>query len=190
MTVDDTGADLAVEGFRALLGGRAPDPADLVPSAGRRASEVARQLARRGCAELDDDGRLIGIHGLTLRSTRHRFVHDGHNHHTWCAFDSIAIPAALRLDAVVHTDCPSCGAELVVDIVGGVPTVTAAVLWLPVTSGRNLMADFCAHADVYCRMKHLEMTIDKERNAGEAVSLAAAAALGRKQWTDIAQLEL
>src|SRR5262245_29518288 len=189
MTVDDTGADLAVEGFRALLGGRAPDPADLVPSAGRRASEVARDLARRGRAELDDDGRLVGIHGLTLRSTRHRFVHDGRSHHTWCAFDSIAIPAALRLDAVAHTDCPSCGAAVVVDIVGGVPAAMDVVLWLPVTSGRDLMAEFCAHADLYCNIKHLDMTIDTDQDAGQVVSLAAAAALGREQWADIAELE-
>jgi hypothetical protein len=66
--------------------------------------------------ELDDDRRLVGIHGVTLRPTRHRFMHDGRNQHTLCAYDSIGIPAALRLDATAHTNCPSCGASLAVDI--------------------------------------------------------------------------
>jgi hypothetical protein len=77
----------------------------------------------------------------------------------------------------------------VVDIVGGVPAVATEVLWLPVTSGRNLMAEFCARADLYCTSDHLDMTIDTDREGGQVVTLATAAALGRELWADVAELE-
>jgi hypothetical protein len=83
---------LAVAGFVAVWHGMAGDVVDLLPP-GADVSIVALQAAK-GRLEVDDGGALVGIHGLTLRSTRHRFVHDGRSHHTWCAFDSIGIPAA------------------------------------------------------------------------------------------------
>jgi alkylmercury lyase len=184
--LDDTGAELTVAGFQALFGGRAVQPAELLPGDGQRASQVAGELARGGCGELDDDGRLVGIHGLTLRVTRHGFIHDGRNYHTWCAFDLIGIPAALRLDATAHTNCPSCGASLAVDIVGGEPSASSSVLWFPATTGRNVMEEFCARADLYCSLEHLDMTIDTDQEAGRVVTLSSAATLGRQGWADIA----
>ncbi len=118
--VSDTGLELAVAGFTALWHGDRRLPAQLLPH--RAAAErVASDLARHGRAELDERGRLVGIHGLTLRTTRHRFTAAGRTHHTWCAFDSIGIPAALHLDAVAHTDCPTCSGPLEVRIHQGQP---------------------------------------------------------------------
>lgn len=69
----------------------------------------------------------VGIHGLTLD----RFVHDGRSRSTWCAFESIGIPAALRLDATTHTDCPTGRRAVRVGIVGGIPDDGNIALWLP-----------------------------------------------------------
>lgn len=74
-------------------------------------------LAERARCEIEDR-RLVGIHGLTLRTTRHHFVHHARTHQTWCAFDSIGIPAALAIDAVAHTDCPTYGRHIDVEMIG------------------------------------------------------------------------
>lgn len=180
--VGPVGLDLAVAGFAAVWRRAALRPEELVSDG--TAVEVAAALAAAGRAELDEAGRLIGIHGLTLRETRHRIEHVTGRHHTWCALDSIGIPAALGLDAVAVTDCPGCGHELRVDIVAGEPDETGVVLWLPGGSDEHLLADFCAAADLYCSEEHLRRVVESAR-VGTTVDVGSAATLGREIWADV-----
>lgn len=184
--LDEVGRALGVAGFAALWEQQARRPEELIPEDGTRARDAAGSLARRGRAEVDDVGRLIGIHGLTLRPTRHRFVHHGRARHTWCAFDSIGIPAAVGLDADGHTGCPSCRRPLHVHFDRGVPEPGEMVLWLPDPPALDLMAEFCAGADLYCSMEHLRLRIDPAASPGRPVDLATAATLGRDGWADVA----
>ncbi len=175
---------LARAGFSALWRGEALRPDELIPDSKAPAVELAGALARRGRAQIDDHGRLFGIHGLTLRATRHRFVVGGTPRSTWCAYDSVGIPAALDVDAVAETDCPTCGRDIHVIIEGGHPLGEQA-LWLPAVSGCNLMADFCGHADLYCSVEHLQQRIDPTITPGAVIDLPAAAAYGRETWADV-----
>ena len=143
-----------------------------------------------GAAELDAAGAVVGVHGLTLRATRHRFLHRGQARHTWCAFDSVGIPAALAIDAVARTDCPSCQEPLTVVITEGVPERGRAVLWLPDPPTDDLMAQFCSCADLYCSTEHLRRRIDPAAIPGEITDLDAAAELGRQAWADVVGLRL
>lgn len=183
----DSALRLAVDGFAALWCGRALPVADLL---GNGDQAIITELAARGRAEIDESGRLVGIHGLTLRSTRHRFDHAGRSHHTWCAFDSIGIPAALALDATAHTDCPTCGQPLTVEIDAGLPTGSGFALWLPSMSGDHLMAEFCAGANLYCSVEHLHQRIDTNLAPGTVTYLAKAAAIGAETWADVAAMPL
>jgi len=193
--VNDTGRgdaafQLLAAGFAAIWQGRPVRPAELLDGRGDLASEITAELASQGRAEVDGAGQLTGIHGLTLRTTRHRFVHHQRDHRTWCAFDSVGIPAALGLNATAHTDCPTCGQALIVDIVGGIPRRDGPVVWLPTHSGGNVVAEFCASADLFCSLEHLHDRIDTVRAHGRVASLAAAAGLGRAAWADVAGIDL
>ncbi|HKY74984.1 MAG TPA: organomercurial lyase [Acidimicrobiia bacterium] len=181
--------DLAVSGFGALWARRACRPEELLPGSAA-AGTAATMLARRGRAELDAAGAVVGVHGLTLRATRHRFLHRGQARHTWCAFDSVGIPAALAIDAVARTDCPSCQEPLTVVITEGVPERGRAVLWLPDPPTDDLMAQFCSCADLYCSTEHLRRRIDPAAIPGEITDLDAAAELGRQAWADVVGLRL
>lgn len=181
----DVALALAAAGFAALWNGDAKRPEDLVPGRPDDARVTAAGLANRGRAELDETGELVGIHGLTLRPTRHQILRGDRPHHTWCAFDAVGIPAALELDASAHTDCPTCHTPLAVDIRDGAPASTGAVLWLPSAAGTNLLADFCANADLYCSPEHLERRIDTARTPGSLIDVSEAAALGRDTWMDV-----
>lgn len=187
--LSDAALELAAAGFAALWRGRPVFPAELLPGRDTLAAEVADALVRQGRAEMDDD-RLVGVHGITLRATRHRFVHRGRSRHTWCAFDSIGIPAALRLHATAHTDCPTCGRALTVEIVDGIPDDEDAVLWLPDSTQGNLISDFCARADLYCSPEHLHQRVDTARTPGTVADLAAAVTLGCDVWADVAGFNL
>ena len=186
--LSDLALAIATAGFAALWDGRAVRPEDLVPGRPGPARRAAAELVDRGRAEIDDQGRVVGVHGLTLRPTRHGFVHAGRFHPTWCAFDSIGIPAALAIDAEARTTCPSCDRALCIPIRRGHPDASDAALWLPSPTIRHLMTDFCAAADLYCGRPHLERRIDPARTPGEVLDLPSAAALGRTAWADVADL--
>lgn len=187
----EVGLELATAGFVELWHGRALDPGELLPGKRALAAQAARDLTSLGRAELDGDGRLVGIHGLTLRRTRHSFEHDGRVHHTWCAFDSVGIPAALRLDASAATDCPACGALLLLEVRGGSVDDSDVVLWLPTpASTKHLINEFCASADLYCSIEHLEDRVDVASGGGRAVTLADAATLGADTWADVVGVDV
>lgn len=177
----DRARELAVAGFASLWQGRALD-------VGAQPGLIAALVASGRCETDGED--LVGIHGLTLRLTRHRFVHDDVTHHTWCAFDAVAIPVALGLDAVASTTCRACGGGIEVVVRSGVPTGGSdLVLWLPDPNGEHLMDSFCAVADLYCSHEHLRQQVDAHAS-GRAVDLERAAAFGRETWSDVADLDL
>lgn len=185
--LDDAALEVAVAGFAAPWRRHPVDPTALLPGRGDECAEVVAGLAARGRAELDGRGRLVGIHRLTLGISRHSFIHHGTARHTWCAFDSVGIPAALELDAVAHTECPTCGSALSVEVRHGSVRGGSLVLWLPTPDdSSDLIATFCAVADLYCSPQHLERRIDIEHAAGTVVSLAEAAEIGRYVWADVA----
>ncbi len=180
---------LAVAGFAALWNHRRLTPSELLPAEPAAATECARSLNTHGRAEIDPEGHLIGIHGLTMRSTRHHIDHHG-RHHTWCAFDSIGIPAALGIDATAHTDCPTCGEPLTIEFRRGAPVTDSPVLWLPAAPTHNLLVEFCAAADLYCSIDHLNQRGDTRARRGRVSNLSDAAALGARTWADIVNVDV
>lgn len=187
--LSDAALEVAAAGFAALWHGRTPEAGELLPESSELAANLLAELVANGRAEVDAAGRVVGVHGLTLRASRHRFVHAGRSHRTWCAFDSIGIPAALSLDAIAHTDCPTCGRSLSLEIRAGEARDDALVLWLPAPDDRsNLINDFCATADLYCSEEHLRQRIEPGRASGRIADLAAAVALGRDTWADVADI--
>ncbi|MDQ1507399.1 MAG: alkylmercury lyase [Actinomycetota bacterium] len=103
---------------------------------------------------------------------------------TWCAFDAVAIPAALRWCATAVTTCGFCGAELRVALVDGVPEGDAWG-WLPPGDCEHVLRDFCATADLFCDRVHLDLwraaTADPPGEPRPVIDLAE---LGRAAWED------
>lgn len=187
----DEGVEVVVSGIDAIWRGQALLPQEIAPDRAQLAAEVFRTLADGGRAEIDEEGRLVGVHGFTLHETRHCIVHHGREHHVWCAFDSVGIPAAYGLDAVASTDCPTCGALLTIHIRRGVPAEGPVVLWLPVPDGTSdLMHQFCANADLYCSKAHLEERVDVAKASGSVLTLTEAAGLGRDTWADVSHVDM
>ena len=181
--------ELAANGFAALWHARTPTADELLPGRAELADHVLTELVRRGRAELDPDGLLLAVHGLTGRATRHGFTHAGRHHHTWCGFDSVGIPAAMSVDATATSDCPTCGRHLTIAFQRGDAFDEAVALWLPTPERTShLMNDFCASADLYCSTDHLRQRIDVDGSPGRVISLEDAVDLGRETWSDVAHL--
>lgn len=177
--------------FAALLDRpRPPRLADVAERAGRDTdgiSEAIAWLEAHGQLERDGD-HLVGAHGLTHRTTAHTLTIGARSLHTWCAYDAIAIPVALGADAEATTACPACRQRLTVAVAAGRPESDPALrLWLPTGPCDNVMADFCAHANVFCTTEHL----DAWRTAcgdppGRALGLAEIGPLAHAAWVDVA----
>jgi len=151
-------------------------------------TEAVDHLRARGRIELADDGRILAVHGLCLRPTRHRIEHDGGVANTWCALDAIGIPAALAIDARSCTQCPTCGDELAVALKRGEPEPLAgAVLWYPEAACGHLIDDFCSAANLFCSIEDLQRWIGDNGATGRALTLGEVAELGRECWSGAAK---
>jgi hypothetical protein len=176
---------IAVAGFRALWSGRLVTLTDLV---GRDASVTAAadHLQARGRIELSDEGHLIAVHGLVRRPTAHRIEHASGVINTWCALDAIGIPTALAIDARALTRCPTCGAELAVTLSRGRPEpLPGAVLSYPEVRCANLVDDFCAGANLFCSLDHLDRWVAGNAGAGTVMTIDEVAELGREVWAEV-----
>jgi hypothetical protein len=147
--------------------------------------EAADHLRARGRIELSDDGRVIAVHGLARRPTRHRIEHAGGAVNTWCALDAIGIPAALAIDARAMTQCPTCGQHLMVTLIGGEPQLLpGAVLWYPEDQCGHLIDDFCSGANLFCSIDHLQQWLGARATGGRVKTIDEVAELGRESWRE------
>ena len=176
-------------GFAALLDGRPSTIPGLAVAAGvsDRPAVVAAvaALVAAGRATTTADGRVDGIAGLTARPTRHAIERPGAPRlQTWCAFDAVAIPAALGWTADAVTTCGSCRADLRVPLVDGEP-LGDAWGWLPPGDCEHVLRDFCAAADLFCDRAHLDAwRAAAGHPPGEPHPAPDLADLGRTAWAD------
>jgi hypothetical protein len=186
----DTVRRVAIAGFHTLWKGRIPTLSELGGGAGAAFDEAIAHLRAAGRIELTADGRVVAVHGLSRRTTRHRIDHAGGSVNTWCALDAIGIPAALGIDARAVTTCPTCERDLVVTLIGGQPEpLPGAVLWYPETAGSwdHLVDQFCSGANLFCSVVHLRERIGTETDAGAILTVQEVAGIGREAWADVAR---
>lgn len=117
----------------------------------------------------------------------HRLRLGGLQLRTWCAFDVIGVPAVLDLDAVLDTHCAHCDHPLRVTIETGQPPEESPVVGrLPGGPCRNVQADFCPEANLFCNHAHLAAW---RKGAGDppgtTASLTELAHTGRQVWTKL-----
>ena len=177
-------APLAIALLRLLAHGRPVTTAALAAAAGRPLDDVAAALARWPNVERDTDGAVAGFSGLTLKRTSHSFEVRGQLVHTWCAWDTLFLPALLNATARIASTCPQTGraVELVVapDGIAHAEPEMLHVSFPPpaATDTANITASFCCHV-------HFIAGDDAARDwqqthpDGEVLELADAFALGR-----------
>ena len=146
---DDPALALAL--LRALAGGHPIPDRRLATIAGREQAQVTAALGRWPNVDRDEQGRVIAFSGLSLRPTAHRFEVSRRDLFTWCAWDTLFLPALLGQPAHVRSQCPVTGAQvrLMVEperIHDGHPE--ALLVSFPpaaAVSTENITGSFCCH---------------------------------------------
>ncbi|MBT2490754.1 organomercurial lyase MerB [Streptomyces sp. ISL-96] len=118
----------------------------LAAAAGRPAEEVRQTLATMSDTEYDSDGRIIG-YGITFNPTPHRYETGDRTFYTWCALDTLALPAFLGKTAHVTSPCHGTGepVRLTVapDEVTSVEPATAVVSLVTPDAPTSIRSSFC-----------------------------------------------
>jgi alkylmercury lyase len=86
------------------------------PLSPERLKEIASELQMhpdvthsflKQVSEFDDDDNLVGIAGLSQKTHSHRFEVNGEILSTWCAWDTLFLPAVLKHSAKAESFCPT-----------------------------------------------------------------------------------
>jgi alkylmercury lyase len=105
--VEPDTAALIVAVVRLLAQGR-PVERDAVFNVTERGDAGWEVLLELG-AQVDNGGRIVAFGGLSLLATRHRFELRGRVLHTWCAVDTLLLPALVGETALVESPCEATG---------------------------------------------------------------------------------
>jgi alkylmercury lyase len=108
-------------------------------------------VARWPNVEYDDEGHVVAFSGLSLTPTAHRLAVGEHGLFTWCAWDTLFLPAILDQSATVRSRCPISGTDVRLTVApNGIVDVDPAALWVsfppPTTaSTTDITGTFCCH---------------------------------------------
>ena len=179
-----------VAAFARLRAGSPVSPAELAEDTGLPADASGAALAElvaAGAANVDERGRIVAAAGLSLVPAAHELFMDGARFWTWCAFDAVGIPAALRLDALARTRCGQCAEPIEVGIRRGTPQNGGAIVgWLPGQPCANVQDDFCPQANLFCSEIHLSRwrtsAVDPP---GRTATLIELASHGSDVWSEM-----
>ena len=136
--------------FRMLAEGRAVAIEELAEGLDLPEEHVTRFLEQWNGIYYDDEHRIIGYFGLAVRETSHRFEVDGQGLYTWCAWDTLFIPAILQRTARIESSCPATGETIRLtvspDEVESVEPVSTVVSFLTPEASKareNIIGSFC-----------------------------------------------
>ena len=146
--------------------------------------------------EKDDGGNVVGLIGLSLNDHPHDFEVDGQDLHTWCAWDTLFLPALLGQTAHIVSKDPATGQEVRLKVTpDGVERAQPKdVLVSVVVPGEELGSSVTAEQiqAVFCNFVHFFTTADaaaawfSERDMPVSfLTLDEAVKLGRLHLADL-----
>ena len=183
-------APLAVALLRLLSAGRPVSAAALARAVGRADADVVARVSIWPNIERDEAGAIVGFAGLTLRPTPHGFTVGNRQLHTWCAWDTLFLPALLYETADVRSACPVSGSA--VELVVAPDGVTRArpgdlhVSFPPLaaTDTADIPGSFCCHV-FFLAGTAAARTWRETRADDTVVDVDAAFELGRRAMTPL-----
>lgn len=136
-----------------LLSKARPVTVDQITSAsGIPPEAVDAMLSGWHGVDRDVDGAVIGFWGLSLSRTTHRLRVRGNDLHTWCAWDTLFLPALLGDLAAVESTCPATGKQISLRVepsrlTAALPSSVALSFVIPREADlrKSIVETFCCH---------------------------------------------
>ena len=154
------------------------------------AQHFLRQITERDAAD-----RIVGIMGLSLNEHPHRFVVNGVSLTTWCAEDTLFLPALLKQTATVESPSPVSKETIHLTISPeGVETVSpadAVVSIVVVNPAAEHLASVAAIWNTFCQQIHFFASREEAepwaagRDDIAILTVREGFALGRQVWSRV-----
>jgi alkylmercury lyase len=109
---------LAISLYRLLAAGEPVDATVLAHAVDMDRDEVERAMAGWGGLFTDEQRRVIGFLGLSIRPMPHRLTVARRTLYAWCAFDTLFLPELLGATAEVESRCPTTGEQITLTVSG------------------------------------------------------------------------
>lgn len=144
-------APLALALLDELAKGEPVSAARLARAVNRDEAELAVTLDRWPNVQRDRHARVVAFGGLSVTPTQHRFEIAGRQLYTWCAWDTLFLPALLGQAARVEATCPVTATEVRLTVgPDGVQAADPASLQVSFpapasTVTSDITASFCCH---------------------------------------------
>jgi alkylmercury lyase len=109
---------LAISLYRLLAEGEPVETTLLADRTGMDRGEVERAMAGWDGVFADEQARVIGFLGLSIRPMPHRLTVAGRALYAWCAFDTLFLPELLGATAEVESRCPTTDEQITLTVSG------------------------------------------------------------------------
>jgi alkylmercury lyase len=134
--------------------------------------------------ERDEHGRVVAFSGLSLTPSAHRFTIGSRQMYTWCAWDTLFLPALLNQRARVQSNCPVTGTPVRLTVEqSGVRDVDPEDVWMSfpppgTASTADITGTFCCHVHFLAGRAAADQWLSRHPEA-TVLSLPDAFELGR-----------
>lgn len=139
-------------------------------------AEILSDSRARGRARFDDEGRLVGVAGLSIVPTRHVIEVNGTTRWTWCALDAVGILGALGVDGSIRSVDPSTGEPISIGFRRGAPDDDATLFILGGFKAGNIVNDWCPLVNFFSDEAVAAAWAADNGLEGDIVAVAAVAA--------------
>jgi len=177
--------------------GRAPTRTELTQRLRMAMSELDRYLRlleRDDILVLGENGEITAAYPYSASQTIHKVEVEGKALFANCAVDALAIPFMIRRDAVIESQCSSCGTPLRIvfeDSRISVSQPSGIQVWYlpPQPCGASVKYQ-CPAINFFCNESHLEKWRSEHLElAGKSLTLKEAAEHGRRTYGNSLQIK-
>jgi alkylmercury lyase len=177
-------APLALALLDELAGGEPVSVSRLAGALERGEAELTAALRRWPNVHYEQSGRIVAFAGLSLIPTKHRFEVAGRQLYTWCAWDTLFLPALLGQEVRVESTCPVTESEVRLtvapdDVRAAEPPSLQLSFPAPAsTDTADIIASFCCHVHFLAGQSAADRWL-ADNPDGLVLSLEDAVKLGR-----------
>lgn len=164
--------------WRVLAEGSPASARQIADLSGRPVADVETVIDDSRQAEVDRDGRVLGI-GLTLLPTPHRLQLADRDHalYVWCVPDAFAVASVLGKQLRLTTRCHSTGRHLALDLAPGriraIDPPEAVVSFVTSPNLSDLRGTICRHQNLFADAQAAQPWLDDHPD-GAVVPVAEA----------------
>lgn len=184
--------DLRAAGFRLLLEQSRPiEHHEWAEAASIDPDDLDQVLKDHwGRVEVDEQGRLIGIAGLTIRPTNHELNVNGSQHWTWCALDAVGILGALEATGTVQSIDPSTNDHVSLVFDKGQAQSDATIFVLSGYDGGDIRGEWCPLVNFFNNRLDAHRWVANNQLQGDILTVQEVAGQAADLWRVVAEREM